>query len=393
MADRTFESQQYASQEAVRGEAALSQGIGALAGAATQAGAALERHGDRMAQREQAGAQMAESRRQADQSAVLRREEMGIQREQLDQQGRQFEMTRLHQMADLQFRQQVDARVAANQAADQEVRNLEVQLQWQDSTAARAEAAARWEQDERKLAILSNTRVTKAQVEAAEIQNQIAKTQLKAIEDQQTAENQRGRLSGRTLNDLMKQASAVETLLLKLTDPDAQGGGAERQELIRSAKSRYDTLNQKIDAYLTESEEGSQNPLVGPPPPRRPAPNPVMTPPPVGGVRAMDYDRFNQITEKSMLGAVRSPKSANQSNARIAGMMFRMAKDGNGIELADPVAYQKWKEAASRFWVGTSADGQSEESFVQSFNRQTEVLMQDHGMTLNEALDYMGSIR
>jgi hypothetical protein len=385
MADRTFESQQYASQEAVRGEAALSQGIGALAGAATQAGAALERHGDRMAQREQAGAQMAESRRQADQSAGLRREEMGIQREQLDQQGRQFEMTRSHQMADLQFRQQVDARVAANQAAEQEVRNLGVQLQWQDSTAARAEAAARWEQEERKLAILSNTKITAAQLEAQEIQNKIAKTQLDAIEAQQKGEFQRGRLAGRTIDQQMKLVDNLSSTWARLSEAVSAD-----PTLLKDVSEMYRRESGRLQKLLDEGDSAHGSTQGGAPPPRRTG---VAPPPPIGGVREMDYQRFDNIVTRSLLGAVRSPKSANQSNARIAGMMFRMAKDGNGIELADPVAYQKWKEAASRFWVGTSADGQSEESFVQSFNRQTEVLMQDHGMTLNEALDYMGSIR
>ena len=389
MADRTFESQQYASQEAARGEASLSQGIGALAGAATQAGAALERHGDRMAQREQAGAQMAESRRQADQSAGLRREEMGMQRDQMGQQDRQFdqqlEMSRARQAADLQFRQQVEGRMVQGKLAEQEINRAKVMLDYQAHAASQTEFKMRFEQRSQELAVASQAKLTAVQLKAQEIQNEMAETQLKAIKEQQTGDYQRGRLAGRTIDQQMKLVDNLSSTWARLSE----AVNAD-PTLLKDVSEMYKRESVRLQKLLDEGDP-AQDPTQGrSPPPRRTG---VAPPPPIGGVREVNYARFDDFATKSFIAATRWPDSANQSNARIAGMMFRKAKEGNGIELADPVAYQKWKETASRFWVGTPADGQSEESFVQSFNRQTEVLMQDHGMTLNEALDYMGSIR
>lgn len=395
MADRTFESQQYASQEAARGEAALSQGIGALAGAAGQAGAALERHGDRMAQREQAGAQMAESRRQADQSAGLRRDEMGLQREQMKQQGSQFDqqmqMSRERQTLDLRFRQQVEGRLVQGQLAEQEINRAKVMLDYQAHAASQAEFKMRFEQRAQELAVASQTKLMTAQTKAQEIQNEIAELQVKSLKEQQTGEYQRGRLAGRTIEQQMKLVDNLSSTWAKLSEAVSAD-----PTLLKDVSERYKRESDRLQRLLNEEDSSRAKPDAGPPPPRRQAyESGTNPPPPVRGIREINYDRFDDIVTRSMIGSVRSPgnsaklPNADPANAKVFSMLIREKSGGGGTEFVDQVAFQKWKQAASRMFVGMPEQGHDERSFIAAFNRQVDKLMSE-GLSLHAALDHLG---
>lgn len=269
MADRTFESQQYASQEGERANREAERGVAAVSGALGAVGAALERHGDRMAQRELQTAQLAQNQQQLDAGIRQGDERLAQGQQQLAQGQRQLDQNERQINAGIR---QGDERIQqderrANAAIRQGDEQLAMSRRQLDMASARDQRLAELEQ--RRLGLERDVAMANAffrdqslQVERSQVALGVAQQQASVAQFAQRMEFEERQLNSVTTTRLMAaQARVAEAQAesARIANEQAKLNLAMARQANNGRRQVYDSLTKRYNEGIAVLERMNES--------------------------------------------------------------------------------------------------------------------------------------